>query len=344
MKTGIDHILGRSDRIIETLDMHTGGEPLRIVLHGFPSFPGLPVLEVRRRMKSEFDHYRKAIMWEPRGHADMYGLMRVEAEREDSAFGVLFMHNEGYSTMCGHATIALGRAAVDLGWVKAVEPVTRFNIDAPCGQVKVEVHLVDGAVEKVSFINVPSFYVGSYTTHVEPFGLLQYDLAYGGAFYAYVEASRIGFSLDGRELQELIKAGRLIKDHLMTHGVETKHPYQPDLSFLYGVIFIGNAREKEIHSRNVCVFADGELDRCATGSGISGRIAIEYANGRLPDEGMMTVESITGSTLSVEIESIVDYGGYRAVMPRVSGLAYYTGKNTWLLEKEDPFRDGFILR
>jgi len=303
---------------ITTLDMHTGGEPLRIVLEGYPTMKQQPILKTRRNLKEQYDDLRKAIMWEPRGHADMYGLLKVPAERKDSDFGVIFMHNEGYSTMCGHATIAIAKAAVMLGWVKATPPVTTLKIDAPCGQLKAYVkQKEDGEIEEVSFENVPSFYVGSFTVDIPELGIIQYDLAYGGAFYAYIKVDQLNITCHTKHYLEMIRLGRIIKHIIMKTNDQIIHPYEKDLSFLYGTIFIEASKKPGIHSKNVCVFADGEVDRCATGSGVSGRAAIHFTKGELALNETITIESIINTTLSVSPVKTVEYGKYKQAVIRM---------------------------
>src|SRR5699024_6971519 len=178
-------------RQIQTIDMHTGGEPLRVVMDGFPELKGSNVLEYRRYMKEHYDHFRKALMWEPRGHADMYGCLLVPPNDEKADFGIIFMHNEGYSTMCGHAIIAITKLAIRMGWVEKQDPVTHLTIDAPCGRLHAVAGITDGRVGKVRFRCVPSFAVAlDAVVTVEGFGSISYDLAYGGAFYAYVDSNK----------------------------------------------------------------------------------------------------------------------------------------------------------
>ncbi len=329
---------------IETIDMHTGGEPLRIVLSGFPELDEQTVLAVRDKLKENYDHLRKAIMWEPRGHRDMYGLLRVQAEREDSAFGVIFMHNEGYSTMCGHATIAIGKAAIELGWIKEIEePTTTFNIDAPCGQLTVTSKLVEGKVQEVSFENVPSFYVGTYKTQFEHFGEITYDLAYGGAFYAYADIDQFGLHITPEHSFDLISLGKRLKQHVIQTNTEIAHPSQKELSFLYGCIFREAHKDDGVHSKNVCIFADGELDRSPTGSGVSGRAAILHAKGALSLNKEIKINSIVDSQMTVEISRTVDYHGMTAIIPVVTGSAFFTGKHEFWLDPKDQLGKGFLL-
>jgi len=324
--------------------MHTGGEPLRIILEGYPKLDTISILETRKQLTNNHDDLRQFLMWEPRGHSDMYGLLRVNPERSDSAFGVIFMHNEGYSTMCGHATIAIGKAAVDLGWVKKSNPITSFKIDAPCGQLEVFTSIENGHATQVSFLNVPSFFLGTYTIDFEEFGTITYDIAYGGAFYAYANISQFSLSCDPGNGSDLIRIGRRLKAAISASNHDILHPFEDDLSFLYGCIFIENVQEASIHSKNVCIFADGELDRSATGSGVSGRAAILHHKRELNIGESIRIQSIIGSHMDVEINSVIPYGKYSAVIPKVSGHAFYTGEHHFWMDPNDPLKDGFLIR
>jgi trans-L-3-hydroxyproline dehydratase len=336
--------MNKSFQKIETIDMHTGGEPLRIIVSGFPELQDQSVLAARDTLKKEYDHLRKAVMWEPRGHRDMYGLIKIPAERPDSAFGVIFMHNEGYSTMCGHATIAIGKAAIELGWIKDIkEPNTTFKIDAPCGQLIVASSIHKGEVQQVSFENVPSFYVGSYNTPFEHFGEISYDLAYGGAFYAYADISQFGLDLSPDNSFDLISLGKRFKQHVIKTNSEIVHPEEKELSFLYGCIFRDGHQDADVHSQNVCIFADGELDRSPTGSGVSGRAAILHAKGTLQVNQEININSIIDSQMSVKIKRVIDYLGMKAVVPEVSGKAFFTGKHEFWIDPNDALGKGFLL-
>ncbi len=324
--------------------MHTGGEPLRIVLSGFPEFVGQTVLQVRDTLKTNHDNLRKAIMWEPRGHRDMYGLLKIKAERQDSAFGVIFMHNEGYSTMCGHATIAIGKAAIELGWIEDVqEPHTTFNIDAPCGQLRITSTVKNRKVLDVSFENVPSFYKGTFQTEFESFGKVSYDLAYGGAFYAYADIKQFGLEVEDKYSFEIISLGKRLKQHIIKSNTEIHHPTEQELSFLYGCIFRQQVDTPGVHSKNVCIFADGELDRSATGSGVSGRAAILHAKHQLAIHTQIQINSIVGSNMLVKINRVEDYHGMTAVIPEVSGTAHYTGKHEFWIDPNDELGQGFLI-
>ena len=330
---------------IKTIDMHTGGEPLRVIVDGFPKLEGNSVLEYRNFVKENYDYLRKALMHEPRGHADMYGCILLPPNDDDGDFGILFLHNEGYSTMCGHAVIAISVLAVEMGWVDKIAPETHIKIDAPCGRIHSFVKIKNDKIESVYFHCVPSFVVVlDEEVEVEGLGKVKYDLAYGGAFYAYVNSDELGIPLIQKNYSLLIQKGMDIKRAVMKSNSQIKHPFEEDLSFLYGTIFIGGPVSEGIDSRNVCIFAEGEVDRCPTGSGVSGRMPIHFLRNEIQIGETMTVESITGSVFKGSVVRREKYGDFDAVIPQVEGTAYITGQHEFLIDSEDPFKFGFFLR
>jgi proline racemase len=330
---------------LRTIDMHAGGEPLRVVVGGFPALRGSNVLECRQYVREHHDNLRRVLMHEPRGHADMYGCLLVPPNDEGADFGILFLHNEGYSTMCGHATIAIARLAVEMGWVEKTEPQTTLRIDAPCGRLTACVAIEGGKAGAVSFDGVPSFVIAAdQQVEIPGIGRIRYDLAYGGAFYAYVDARDAGIPLVSNYTRQLIKTGMDIKKIIAATDNRIRHPFEEDLSFLYGTIFTGDAQGDEMHSRHVCIFAEGELDRSPTGSGVMGRLALLRKRKQLSTGQTLRFESITGSTFTGSILKEAGYGPYTAVIPRVGGTAFITGQHEFLLDPEDPFQEGFLLR
>jgi trans-L-3-hydroxyproline dehydratase len=329
-------------QVIKTLDMHTAGEPLRIITSGLPEIPGNTILEKRRFFKDHLDHIRTGLMHEPRGHADMYGAVITPPVTPDGHFGTFFLHNEGYSTMCGHAMIALTKMAVETG---LVPPETKeIKIDAPPGRITARAEIENGKVRRSFFKNVPSFVLlSNQVVKVPGIGNVSFDVAYGGAFYAFVDVAPLGLKMDASGYSRLIDFGRRIKMAVMEQ-FEIRHPFEPDLSFLYGTIFTGLPETKGNHSRNVCIFADGEVDRSPTGSGVSARAALHFHRGDLTPGEKATIESIIGSTMTVEIVETLYYGPYSAVIPEVSGTSSFTGTHEFWFDPEDPFRYGFFLR
>jgi trans-L-3-hydroxyproline dehydratase len=329
---------------IRTIDAHTAGEPLRLIVDGFPPLEGRTILEKRDYTRAHYDHLRTALMLEPRGHADMYGALLTEPEHPGSDAGVLFMHNEGFSTMCGHGIIAVATVAVETGLVPATPPVTTIRIDSPAGLVTAFAHGSDSRVERVTFHNVPSYVVelgGS--VRIDGAGDVVFDLAFGGAFYAFVDAAAVGLRCEPAHTRQLIAMGNAIKVAVATARPLT-HPTDPDMAFLYGTIFTGPALSADAHSRNVCIFADGEVDRSPTGTGVSARLAIHHARGELQTDETIAIESIIGSRFTGRVAGETTFGGVPAIIPEVGGRAFITGRHEFMLEDADPLRDGFLLK
>ena len=332
---------------IKTIDMHTGGEPLRIVVDGFPELKGNSILEYRNYCKDNFDYLRTALMFEPRGHADMYGCIFLPPNDDDGDFGIIFFHNEGYSTMCGHAIIAISTLAVEMNWIKVKEGDNIMKIDTPCGRITSFTHVIKGKVTGVRFNSVPSFVVGlERTVEVKGLGTVAYDLAYGGAFYAYVNMNKNNFDFDltPDSYRKIIAKGMDIKRAVTEQDQDILHPFENDLSFLYGTIFIGDSLHNSIDSRNVCVFANGEVDRCPTGSGVSGRMAIHKARKEIDFGETIRIESITDSVFISSLVSEENYGSFTAIIAQVAGTAHTTGMHTFVIDPNDPLKTGFILR
>lgn len=327
---------------IRTLETHAGGEPLRIVTDGLPAIPGETMLAKRRAFRDDHDHLRTALVWEPRGHADMYGAIPTDPVSAAGDLGVLFVHNDGYSTMCGHGVIALVTAALETGMVEADGDPPTVALDTPAGLVTARATDRDGTVTAVSFENVSSYVVGlDRTVDVPDYGTVRYDLAFGGAFYAYVDAARLDLGLGPADVEDLVAAGRAIKRAVAARE-EFDHPDE-DMNFLYGTIFRGDARD-DADSRNVCVFADGQVDRCPTGTGVSGRLAIKTARNGLAVGDRFVVESIIGSTFTGHVAERTTVGDRPAVVPVIEGSGAVTGRSEFVLDPTDPFREGFLLR
>jgi proline racemase len=329
---------------ISTIDMHTGGEPLRILVSGYPPIEGRTILEKRSFFRNNLDYIRRGVILEPRGHADMYGAVITEPCSEDGDFGTFFLHNEGYSTMCGHAIIALTKFVLDSKLIRRKGDWVTLQIDAPPGRIVAKARREGGVVKYVTFTNVPSFVLHrDQQVQIPDIGRVKYDVAFGGAFYAIVDAGKLGFSLNGSEYASLIDLGRKIKQSVINNQ-KIVHPFEDDLSFLYGTIFTGKAHHPNRHSRNVCVFADGEVDRSATGSGVSARAALLHARGEMRMGERIVIESILGTIMEVEVSGMTTFGPHKAIVPKVTGTASFTGKNQFWFDPEDPLRDGFIFR
>src|SRR5690606_16966326 len=275
--------------------MLTGVEPVRFVTVGHPPLPAGTILEKRAYVRDHLDHLRKVLMFEPRGHYDMYGVLPVEPDLPGADLAVLFMHNEGYSTMCGHATIALGRYAVDQGLAEQKEPVTVVNIEAPCGLVVASVEVRDGKAGAVSFESVPAFlYARDREVTLPGVGKVGFDVAYGGAFYALADCRQFGLEFGRSRVRDFVDAATALTERLKA-DFPLAHPDHPDLAFLYGTILTDGGLGQDAPTRNVCVFADAEVDRSPTGSGVTARLASMYAKGEIALGESRSFESIVGS-------------------------------------------------
>jgi proline racemase len=319
---------------VETVDYHTGGEPFRIVTGGVDSPRGTSILDKRRDALERLDHVRRLLVYEPRGHADMYGCFVVEPDDDAADLGVVFFHNAGYSTACGHGTIALVTWALDEGMVEKREGANRLVVDVPSGRLETRASVESGRVRSVRFRNVPSYVWG---TGLSAAGRTV-DVAFGGAFYASLEEH-----VEPGELPRLIELGRAIKRNLDVEH-EIVHPLEPELRDVYGVMFWQHELDDPLTQRNVTVFADGEVDRSPCGSGTSARLALLDAEGRLARGAELVHRSIVGSEFRALVVGAEEVAGIPAVVTEVEGSAYRTGEHVFELDPDDPLGEGFLLR
>ncbi len=318
-------------------DYHTGGEPFRIVTGGAPPLRGATVLERRRHASEHLDHVRRLLVFEPRGHADMYGCHVVPPNDDGADLGVVFFHNAGYSTACGHGTIALVTWALDEGIVEPREGENSVVVDVPSGRLETVAEVRRGRVVSVRFRNVPAYVWGTGLTAAG----IEVDVAFGGAFYASVR-ERVAPT----ELPRLIELGRAVKRDL--EAAQTiAHPDEPELAGVYGVIFWQEEPaepEFALVQRNVTVFADGEVDRSPCGSGTSARLALLHGEGRLAPGDELRHLSIIGSAFTGRVVDGALVGGVPAVVTEVEGRAFRTGSCVFGLDPDDPLGEGFLLR
>jgi trans-L-3-hydroxyproline dehydratase len=329
---------------IETVEMHTGGEPVRIVVAGYPPIEGATILEKRRHVREKLDHLRKLLIFEPRGHYDMYGVLLVEPDLPGADLAVLFMHNEGYSTMCGHAVIALARWAVDSGRVPLRAPETSVNIQCPCGLVRATVAIDNGKAGAVRFESVPAFaFALDAAVEVPGLGLVTVDIGYGGAFYALAPAARFGLDVRRSRTRDLVDAAAAVTEAAQAR-IALEHPEDPDLAFLYGTILTDGVETGDGPSANICVFAAREVDRSPTGSGVTARMAVRHARGLVVPGQISRFESVTGAVFTGKVIRATKAGRFPAVTVEVGGRAHYTGTSSFTVEPDDPLKDGFLLR
>jgi proline racemase len=333
------------ERPIRTVDYHTAGEPFRIVTGGVPELEGRRILDRRRWAKENIDEVRRLLVNEPRGHADMYGCFVTPPDDDWADLGVVFFHNEGYSTACGHGTIALVTWAIDSGRIEAQPGASSVSVtvDVPSGRLVCQARLdPDGKVEVVRFRNVPSFVFARGVTVRTSRGPITVDIAFGGAFYASLEASAVGLTLTRTDLPQLIALQRELRPAL-ERSLEVVHPAERDLAGIYGVIFwerLGPAEQ-----RNVTVFADGEIDRSPCGSGTSARLAVLHDRAELAIGETFRHRSLVDSEFEAWIVDVGPaVGRHASVITEVEGSAYRTGESMFSLDPRDPLGTGFLLR
>ncbi|XP_077180074.1 trans-3-hydroxy-L-proline dehydratase [Paroedura picta] len=343
--------------VVRTVEMHAGGEPLRVVLPGgLPGLepePGLSVLALRRRLLAspELDALRRLLMHEPRGHGDMYGALLVRGpEEEEGAAGALFVHCQGASSMCGHAVLCLARLALDAGLVPP-PPAPAHDVPValrcPCGTVLAHAAW-DGrrSASRVRFRSVAAFAAATdLTVDVPGYGKVVIDIAYGGAFYAFLSAEKLGLDVCSSKLRDLVDAASAVTEAAKAQ-FNVRHPVIEDMSFLYGTILTdGKDAFSEEPTSNICVFADAQVDRSPTGSGVTARIALQYHKGLIQLGQTRTFRSsTTGSLFTGKALEETKSGDHKAVIVEVSGESFYTGTSTFTLEENDPLKYGFLLK
>ena len=326
---------------LKTIDAHVGGEPLRLVVDGFPSLAGATMLDKQNRARTDHDSLRRALLHEPRGHADMCGAVLTEPVEPGSHAGVLFMDNQGFSTMCGHGVVGVVTIAIERGLLQ-VSDETQIRLDTPAGTVRVAVTRLGARVSQVSFVGVPSFVLVSGVSLRLGTRDLNLDVAFGGSFYAIVDSEAAGVPVMTGYLPELRKIGRQIKDGVES-VISVAHPDAPGLRGVYGTIFTGLPSTTDADLRNVTVFADRQVDRSPGGSGTAAVMAVLDAIGLLPVDRPFVLESIIGTKFAGTLEARTMVGPRPAILPRIAGSAWITGEHEFVLNDTDPLIDGFRI-
>jgi proline racemase len=336
---------------VKTIDAHAAGEPLRLIVDGFPSPQGRTMLAKREWLKRHADELRRALMLEPRGHADMYGAVLTEAVSPGSHAGVLFMHNEGYSTMCGHGIVAVTTIALERGLLMPGGDGASVVYDSPAGTIRARARFGaggpggaggSGRVESVSFVNVPSFVLHGGLAVKLSTRTIRADVAFGGAFYAIVDCEAVGLPIDIAHLPELRRVGMEIKDAIeAAHTIA--HPLEPGLQGIYGTIFTGPPTSDAADLRNVTIFADAEVDRSPCGTGTAAVMAVVDAMGLLSESRPFVHESLIGTRFNGRIAGRTTVGEYQAITPEIEGSAWITGEHTFLVDDSDPLKAGFRI-
>lgn len=326
-----------------SIDTHTGGEPLRIITGGLPRLKGQTVLERRACLHQFHDDIRRVLMFEPRGHHGMYGCIVTDPVSEDAQFGVLFMHNEGYSTMCGHGIIGVVTALIETGQLTVTDSQQPIVIDTPAGKVTARAEVDGTEVKSVSFENVPSFVFLADVPIVLLDCEFTVDIAFGGAFYAIVDASVLGVKVQKEDIPRLQQLEYQIKQYIHAN-YDVVHPLEPELNGIYGVIFSDEPEKPGSHLRNVTVFADEQIDRSPCGTGTAARLATLFHRAKIHRGENFVHESIVGSQFVGRVLREVKIGAYDAVVPEITGNAFVTGFHQFVVDPSDPLAAGFLLR
>jgi proline racemase len=332
--------------MITCIDAHTAGEPVRIVTSGFPQIPGSTMLEKRAYVLKNLDHCRKMIMREPRGHDAMYGAILTPPVTDDGDIGVLFIENGGMGTMCGHGTIGVTKAVYDTGMIPSKEGVNVLKIDAPAGRVTSMAEVRDGHVKNVFFHNVPAFlYKSGIKVPVSGVGEVSADVCFGGAFYAFVEASQLGMEIKPENTQKLSAYAMEIKENL-GKAEKIEHPLEPGINWIYGTVLMTAPERAEggrLVTRNITVFGEAEVDRSPCGTGTSARMSQLYANGILKPGMTLENHSIIDTVFEGTIVEETTVANIPAIIPKISGNAYIMGFSQLVLEPDDPMPEGFRI-
>jgi proline racemase len=326
-------------RYIAAVDSHTEGMPTRVVTGGVEPLPGDTMLERKLRFEAERDDLRLLLMREPRGHSAMSGAILQPPTRPDADWGVLFIEVSGCLPMCGHGTIGVATVLVETGMVAVTEPETVVRLDTPAGLVEARVAVSDGRAEAVTIRNVPAFlHARDQAVDVEGLGEVRYDMAFGGNFYALVDAASVGLEVDPARAGQLIDAGARVRQAVP----EPMHPVDERIAGCHHVVFHTPGRDGA-HARNATSIHPGWLDRSPCGTGTCARMASLHARGELAIGEDFVNESIIGTRFVGRLVEEADVGGVPAVVPEVTGRAWITAMGQYLLDERDPFPAGFSL-
>ncbi len=332
----------RSDRVLHAVNSHTEGMPTRVITGGVGTLPGATMLERKTNFERDRDDLRTLLMYEPRGHSAMSGAILQPPTRPDADIGVLFIEVSGCLAMCGHGTIGVCTVLVETGMVVVTEPVTTLHLDTPAGLVRADIEVADGRAEAVTITNVPSFVAGlDLTVDVPGYGVLTFDLAYGGNFYAILPVADVGLDLDPGRAPELIATGLEIMAAINAQHPPV-HPEQPEIAGCRHVVLTGPPGEGA-DGRGATVIHPGWIDRSPCGTGTSAHLAVLHARGELDLEVPFVNESLIGSRFTGQLVAETRVGDRPAVIPTIEGRAWITGTAQYLLDPSDPFPAGFLI-
>ncbi|WP_178412038.1 proline racemase [Peptostreptococcaceae bacterium] len=331
-------------RTIQAIDSHTAGEATRIVVGGIPNIKGNTMPEKKQYLEDHLDHIRTAIMLEPRGHNDMFGSVMTQPCDPDADFGIIFMDGGGYLNMCGHGSIGAMTVAVETGVVPMEEPVTKVVMEAPAGIIKGDVKVENGKVQSVSIFNVPAFlYKKDQEVELPGVGKVKFDISFGGSFFAIVHASQLGLKIEPKNAAKLTDMAMELRD-IINREIEIQHPTLEHIKTVDLVEIWDEPTNEKATYKNVVIFGQGQVDRSPCGTGTSAKLATLHARGELKEGEKFVYESILGTLFEGEIVGTTKVGEFDAVLPKITGSAYMTGFNNFLIDEDDPVKYGFILK
>jgi proline racemase len=331
-------------RYIHAIDSHTMGEPTRVVIGGVPNIPGKTLPEKKAYLEENMDYLRRAIMHEPRGHNDMFGSILVQPVSDEADIGIIFMDGGGYLNMCGHGTIGASTIAIESGMVPKVEPYTELTLEAPAGLIRVKAAIENGKVKEVSFRNVPAFlYKEDVKINVPEIGEITLDISFGGSFFAIVDAKQLGIKIIPENATKLKDIGLKIRD-IVNKEIKVQHPTLDHIKTVDLVEIYDEPTNPEATLKNVVVFGEGQVDRSPCGTGTSAKMATLFAKGKLKEGELFVYESIIGTMFKGRVVGTTKVGEFDAVIPEITGSAYITGFNTFVIDEDDPMKYGFSLK
>ncbi len=330
-------------RIFNAVDSHTAGEPTRIITGGIPSIPGKTMPEKKQYLEEHMDWMRTAVMHEPRGHKEMFGSILTSPTKEEADFGIIFMDGGGYLNMCGHGSIGAATVAVETGIVKAEEPVTKITMEAPAGIVKAEVAVEDGKAKSVTITNVPAFLYKKDVKITTPLmGEVTFDIAFGGSFFAIIKDKYFGCEIAPENTGKLIEKALELRDTI-NKEIEIQHPLLPHIKTVDLVEIYGKPTDPEATYKNVVIFGEGQVDRSPCGTGTSAKMASLKTKGELGMNEEFVYESILGTLFRGRLIGETTVGEYPAFIPQITGSAWITGFNQFVIDETDPVKYGFTL-
>ena len=329
--------------LITTVDAHTAGEPVRVVIGGIPRVIGNNILEKKEYFAKNYDHIRRLLMFEPRGHKDMYGAILTEPTREDCDFGVIFLDSGGYLDMCIHGCIGIVKVLLEIGMIQKKEPVTEVNLDTSAGKVKALAKIKGENIEEITIRNVPSFLaVPDLEIKVPNIGLVKVDIAFGGNFYAIVNSSDLQTSVETGNAHKLVELGLTIRN-IVNREVKVQHPLNKSINRVNLVEICDEPKNPEATYRNAVIFGAGQVDRSPCGTGTCAKMATLYGKGQLSVGEEILSESIIGTLFKGKVVSETKVGNFKAIVPEITGKAYITGFHQFVVENGDSLKYGFIL-